>query len=101
MGPESTGVSGQWDDITPNAFKEAPGLGLEQRLSPMVFRFGVDVTCGQRSRIHVSDFFFLRPENDRHSRVLEQMPHKQGRATGEKPCQALLKYQGRNRSAGE
>lgn len=101
MGPESTGVSGQWDDITPNAFKEAPGLGLEQRLSPMVsdlvLMLPVDREAGSMFQI----FFFLRPENDRHSRVLEQMPHKQGRATGEKPCQALLKYQGRNRSAGE
>ncbi len=32
MGPESTGVSGLRDDITPNALKEAPGLGPEAKL---------------------------------------------------------------------
>lgn len=36
MGLETTGVSGQWGDITLDALKEAPGLGPEQGLSPML-----------------------------------------------------------------
>lgn len=51
---------------SPHAFEDAPGLGPEQGLSPIMLQFGADAPGEKRNRIRVLGFF-LRSENEQHS----------------------------------